>query len=786
MMRSWCALAAGLLVCFGAEFNRAAEKGHKHIHPAIEFDLVSVKNGRWTDPQTWKPSRVPKAGDRVKIARDTTVAYDAESDDVIRLVQIVGELRFVRDRNTLLNVAIMKVQASEACSESGFACDFEGVNLAGEPLSPQKQTMPLLEIGTPESPIPAQYTARIRLHYIKGMNKDDAPALVCCSAKMEIHGAPLQHTWLKLNADATAGDATVKAAGELTGWRVGDEIIVTGAGRDSTTEERTIAKIEGQTIHLNKPLEEDHVGSGEYRGEVANLSRNVIIESADPQGERGHTLYHAFSDGGVSYARFAHLGKKGVLGRYAMHFHLIGATMRGSQVKGASIVDSHNRWITIHGTEYLVVRDCVGYRSAGHGYFMEDGTEVNNLLDHNLGVQAYAAKKLPGQVLPFDQNEGAAFWWANGRNSFTRNVACENDEYGYRYDMQHSRYFSSTLPVTMPDGQVREVDVRTIPIWRFDGNESHNEHFYGLVVAANAGGNGNDWTAPDEQHPHHIRNLKVWRVHYGFRAQSPCMLIEDVHISDSAYGIYRPAYDRQVYRNLRISRVGAEPFNRGLDDRSEQYGVITVDGLTFDTGYGNSSTPLIQISDHNMSGQAATHIRNLTVNRPERFQDRWPLVNRGGGPRPTPKTDKGVPIYLHDYFGKGRHARVASTAAKDYNANDKYREMETVTGNESRVIEEANVDFPKVLSPIDDTPPATIITSIESVGGLLELTGVSHDNGEIVSIKVNGKKAEVISREAGVVDWRISLPGISESQLVAQATDKAGNVEKTPHMVRLK
>ena len=28
--------------------------------------------------------------------------------------------------------------------------------------------------------------------------------------------------------------------------------------------------------------------------------------------------------------------------------------MRGSSVAGVSIWDSHNRWLTIHGTDYLV------------------------------------------------------------------------------------------------------------------------------------------------------------------------------------------------------------------------------------------------------------------------------------------------------------------------------------------------------------------------------------------------------------------------------------------------
>src|SRR5262249_11484393 len=84
----------------------------------------------------------------------------------------------------------------------------------------------------------------------------------------------------------------------------------------------------------------------------------------------------------------------------------VGDTMRGSSVIGASVWDSHNRWVTIHGTDYLVVRDCVGYKSVGHGFFLEDATEQDNVLDRNLAVQASRGKTVPGQVLPFDQNEG--------------------------------------------------------------------------------------------------------------------------------------------------------------------------------------------------------------------------------------------------------------------------------------------------------------------------------------------------------------------------------------------
>ena len=99
-------------------------------------------------------------------------------------------------------------------------------------------------------------------------------------------------------------------------------------------------------------------------------------------------------------------GKTGSLGKYSLHFHRVGDTMRGSSVVGASIWDSGNRWITIHGTNSLVVRDCVGYRSVGHGFFLEDGTEVDNILDGNLAVQALRGLTVAGPGLPVRPQRG--------------------------------------------------------------------------------------------------------------------------------------------------------------------------------------------------------------------------------------------------------------------------------------------------------------------------------------------------------------------------------------------
>ncbi len=793
MKASKLVIASGLAAVFSlstvAAFLPAADQDeHAGHHKRVEFSIQSVRDGDWSDPRTWEPERVPRADDRVLVTRDTHVRYDVESKDVIRLVQVMGALQFARDRNTELNVGLLKVQNSPHCSESGFACDFAHVNLAGEPTGVPQGAMPLLEIGTPDAPIPAEYTARIRLHFLEGMNKDDAPAVACCSAQMEIHGSPISRTWIKLAQDASPGDSAVTLLEEPTGWKVGDEVIVTGSRHKSDgvehhdTEPRHITEIDGTTLKLDKPLEHDHFGSGEFRSEVGNLSRNVIVESADPDGVRGHTVYHWGSRGSISYARFAHLGKRGTLGRYPIHFHLVGNSMRGSSVVGVVVVDSHNRWITVHGTNYMLIRDCIGYQSVGHGFFLEDGTEVYNVFDRNLGVQARSARRLPKQVLEWDPNDGAAFWWANGRNTHIRNTACENLDYGFRFDSQKTSAFDSNLPVMMPDGEERIVDIRTLPIYRFEDNESHTEGLYAMRFSTS------HRACPDTQHPHVLRNLKIWETHYGLRSQIPTMLIEEVAINRAEYGIYHPALENQVYRNLWLSHVGSEPFNRGYDDASIQYGTIAVDGITF-SGFRQNGIPLIQISDNNPSGKAESHFRNVKI-EDRADGNRRALVDRGGGSVVAPTTPSSVPVYIHDFFGSGRHAKIVSTASPDFDSGDnRFRELAPLTGRDSRVAEVTDIEFPTVLDPIDDLPPATIIVypangaTVRAKDGTLVVRGATTDNSRTRRVVVNGVEAKDVDYNFHA--WQARLTGIQPGPLTitAYGEDTAGNKEITAHKI---
>jgi hypothetical protein len=567
----------------------------------------------------------------------------------------------------------------------------------------------------------------IQLSEVAGLDRESCPAIVCCGGRLDLHGAPLDRTWVKLGANAQAGDTVIRLAEPVTGWRVGDRIIVTstdhpygndtGRGLPTTmsstastlrpgvrnrssevlrasTEERKIKEITQDRITLDQPLHYAHQGEGERRGEVANLSRNVLVRSEDPNGARGHTMYHKYSAGSISYAEFRHLGKEGVLGKYPIHFHLVGDTMRGSYVLGASIWDSGNRWVTIHGANYLVVRDCVGFQSVGHGYFLENGTESCNVLDRNLAAQSFSGKPLPKQELAFDSNEGAGFWWANSQNTFTRNVAVECDNYGFRYEVP-VKSVDLTLPILQPDGSRKPVDIRTLPFIRFEDNEIHG-CFWGIVLGEFAVGDprnsyyDKEIVEPDAKHPFLLRNTRIWNTSGGLILQTRCV-IEKMAIANTGYGLEYPLYD------MVGQRVSADDAN----DARNYWGAATYQKVT------------------------------------------WPVaLGFKGGKK---KNQAGKSSYGEKRLGSIDNPRPAG-----------------------------------VSDPIDDFPPVTIVTHVRRVAGALVVRGTTTDNGKVTRVLVNGQEAKPLT--PNFAEWEVTLRNQKPAaRIQAYAEDTAGNIEKRPH-----
>jgi hypothetical protein len=104
--------------------------------------------------------------------------------------------------------------------------------------------------------------------------------------------------------------------------------------------------------------------------------------------------------------------------------------------------------------------------------------------------------------------------------------------------------------------------------------------------------------------------------------------------------------------------------------------------------------------------------------------------------------------------------------------------METV------VAEVSNVEFPKLLDPVDDLAPTTVITHITPLpGGKLRVRGSTADNGIVRRVLVNGTEAKAIAANFG--EWEVTLDNPRQGGLSVQAhaEDAAGNVEKRAHAV---
>jgi len=232
-----------------------------------------------------------------------------------------------------------------------------------------------------------------------------------------------------------------------------------------------------------------------------------------------------------------------------------------------------------------------------------------------------------------------------------------------------------------------------------------------------------------------------------------------------------------------------EPTHRLIHDGGGTMGGklrLTVDGLTFEGIYGNSGNGSALISIFDLGAVAKTaHFRNI------KHDDRL-----GGSKRELlhvspvvaapPKTPQDVmPIYLHDYYGPGRHAKAVWIHSKHYAADGlKYRVDVPLTGKQfdmsTVVAEVSEAEFPKLLDPVDDLPPTTVITHIRKLpGGKLAVRGSTADNGTVKRVLVNGKEAKALA--ANFTEWEINLD--AASRLEAHAEDMAGNVEKRPHVI---
>jgi hypothetical protein len=112
-------LAAGAVECTLPRGVAAEQPGKDAAPPLIR----SARSGLWSAPGTWEGGKVPSAGSRVLIRAGHTITYDLESEEVIRSIRVAGTLTFACDKDTRLDVGLVRIQPGEEASEEGFDCN---------------------------------------------------------------------------------------------------------------------------------------------------------------------------------------------------------------------------------------------------------------------------------------------------------------------------------------------------------------------------------------------------------------------------------------------------------------------------------------------------------------------------------------------------------------------------------------------------------------------------------------------------------------------------------------
>ena len=337
-------------------FAGAQEAVAQAAHPSL-----------WSDPATWPNHKVPVAGDKPTIGKDKDVVLDVSPPPLDGL-SIDGKLSFSDDADLELTT--------------------EWIMLHGE-----------LAIGTEAHPHTRKATITLTDHVkgedvIRGGMGDRG--IMLSGGTLNPHG-DRTNTWTKLDGTARAGATTIQVL-NASGWRVGDEIVLASTDfNPRQAERRTIAAIQGSKITLDQKLEYMHFGRITYgvdeRGEVGLLTRNVKVQaSADAEQSffGGHIMAMPSSHMYVEGVELFRMGQNLTLARYPIHWHLVGDA-NGQYIRNASIHDTYNRCVTVHGTNNVLVQNNVTYNTVGHCFFLEDGIEHGNQFIHNLAIQTQSA-----------------------------------------------------------------------------------------------------------------------------------------------------------------------------------------------------------------------------------------------------------------------------------------------------------------------------------------------------------------------------------------------------------
>lgn len=392
-----------------------------------------------------------KSTTNVKISRLSLLSQKIQKTEQDITIE-EGESLLI-DKN--LDLGILTIHGTLRCPATGnFVLKAEAIMIHGQKA--------LLECGTAEK----RFQGRLEIQLKDGreLSKMEGKRVlsVMDGGTLRLFGREKNFQWQRIQKTVEAGDTQVVTEKPVD-WSIGETLILGPTGFvASEAESRLIKNVSSdrRTITVSEPFRFRHNGQSysystpekssfkkqwnlDARAEIAVLDRNIIIKSAgdpiqlDKDLSGGHVMVMATAKAYVDGVQFSRLGQLGVMGRYPFHWHWAG-NVRGQFIKNSSIHHSYQRCVTIHGTHEALVENNVCYNHFGHGFFLENGNEINNKIIGNLGMLTKRVAKgkglLASDMGPINHPRFAGpstFWITHPTNIVRDNVSSGSDGSGF-------------------------------------------------------------------------------------------------------------------------------------------------------------------------------------------------------------------------------------------------------------------------------------------------------------------------------------------------------------------
>lgn len=439
----------------------------------------------WSNPATWGGT-LPGAGATVVIPVGRAIILDTSTASLGAL-DIQGTLTFA-DRDVSLTAASIKVSgALNVGSATQRFVSKATITLTGAPVA---------------------------------TNNGVARGIIVDGGKLAMYGVAPSPVWTKLNDHAQAGSTSFTTADTLN-WAAGSTIAVAPSDYYSIaeTERLTLALTStGKALKTTTGVAKFRWGKLQYvtaagmsltpdptytppalpaptvldeRAEVANLSRNIVVQSVDDNDWKTNgfgvhlMVMNIASKVVIDGVEFRRAGQAGVTGRYPIHWHMLSYAQStgafigdatGHIVRNSAIWNSANRCIVLHATNGVAVQNNICEDIKGHAFFLEDAVERRNVFEGNLALMVRSPA--PDKLLQLHEgtvsNGGPSGFWLTNPDNIVRNNSA-GDASGLGFWLAYPRKalgLSAAVPM-LPD---------RLPHGVFEYNTSHSNKMRGVML----------------------------------------------------------------------------------------------------------------------------------------------------------------------------------------------------------------------------------------------------------------------------------------------------------------